>query len=120
MAVAEVSGTVTDPSGGALPTAQVIMTETTRQQVRTTLTDSTGHYVLTSLPVGPYMLEVKASGFKNYVQNGIVLQVNNNIQVNVTMQVGVDHRASRGHGGGEHGGNQGQLDFGRARPAAYQ
>ena len=88
VAVAEVSGTVTDPSGGALPTAQVIMTETSRQQARTTLTDSTGHYVLTSLPVGPYKLEVKANGFKDYVQTGIVLQVNNNIQINVAMQVG--------------------------------
>ena len=82
VAVAEVSGTVNDPSGGALPSAQVIMTETEKQQVRTTTTDSSGHYILTSLPVGPYSLEVKASGFKDYVQTGIVLQVNNNIQIN--------------------------------------
>src|SRR5215831_894790 len=49
VAVAEVSGTVTDSSGGALPTAQVIMTETNKQQVRTALTDSSGHYVLTAM-----------------------------------------------------------------------
>ena len=88
VAVAEISGTVTDPSGGILPTAQVIMTETNKQLVRTTLTDSTGHYILTNLPVGPYRLEVKANGFKDYVQSGIELQVNNNIQINVAMQVG--------------------------------
>jgi hypothetical protein len=40
VAVAEVSGTITDSSGGALPAAQVVMTETNKQQVRTTLTDS--------------------------------------------------------------------------------
>jgi hypothetical protein len=88
VAVAEISGTVTDASGGALPAAQVIMTETEKHQTRTTLTDTTGHYVLTALPVGPYKLEVKANGFKDYVQTGIVLQVNNNVQVNVAMQVG--------------------------------
>jgi Carboxypeptidase regulatory-like domain len=88
VAVAEVSGTVTDSSGGALPTAQVIMTETAKQQTRTTLTDSTGRYVLTALPVGAYKLEVKANGFKDYLQTGIVLQVNNNVQINVSMQVG--------------------------------
>src|SRR6185436_13945130 len=67
VAVAEVSGTVTDPSGSVLPAAQVIMTETSKQLTRTTLTDAGGHYILTNLPVGPYNLEVKASGFKNHV-----------------------------------------------------
>ncbi len=88
VAVAEVSGTITDPSGGVLPSVQVVMTETDKQLTRTTLTDTSGHYTLTNLPVGPYRLDVKAGGFKNYVQSGIVLQSNNNIQINVTMQVG--------------------------------
>src|SRR5580765_3278779 len=78
VAVAAVSGVITDAQGGALPTAQVIMTETNKQSSRTVLTDPTGHYVLTNLPVGPYRLEVKANGFKDYQQTGIVLQVNNN------------------------------------------
>src|SRR6266849_64165 len=88
VAVAEVSGTITDASGGALPNAQVMMTETGKQLSRSTITDATGHYILTNLPVGPYILEVKASGFKDYLQSGIVLRVNNNIEMNVTMQVG--------------------------------
>src|SRR5215471_17298069 len=88
VAVAEVNGTVSDPSGGALPNVQVIMTEVGKQQSRTTLTDSSGHYVITNLPVGAYRLEVKANGFKDYVRTGIELQANNNIQINATMQVG--------------------------------
>jgi hypothetical protein len=120
VAVAEVSGTITDPSGGALPTAQVIMTETDKRQVRTTLTDNSGHYVLTALPVGPYQLEVKANGFKDYIQSGIVLQVNNNIQVNVTMQVGSVSERVGSDRDREHGRDQGELDFGRHRPAAHQ
>jgi hypothetical protein len=51
------------------------------------VSDESG-YTLPNLPVGPYRLEVRAPGFKNYAQSGIVLQVNNNVQINVTMQIG--------------------------------
>ena len=88
VAVAEVSGTVTDSSGAALPGAQVSMTETDKAVTRTTITDEIGHYAFPNLPVGPYRLEVTLPGFKDYVQSGIVLVVNNNIQLNVAMQVG--------------------------------
>jgi len=87
-AVAEVSGTVTDPSGSAVPGAPLSMTETDKGFTRTTHTDTTGHYALPNLPVGAYRLEVKVSGFKEYVDSGIVLQVANNIEINVTLQVG--------------------------------
>lgn len=87
-AVAQVSGLVTDASGAIVPGAQVSMTETDKGLVRNTTSDTTGQYVLPNLPVGPYRLEVKANGFKDYIQNGIVLVVNNNIQINVGMQLG--------------------------------
>src|SRR6516225_5013691 len=87
-AVAQVSGTVTDPTGAAIVNAQVSMTEVDKGSVHSTLSDSTGSYTLPNLPVGPYRLEAKSPGFKNYVQSGIELVVNNNIQVNVTLQVG--------------------------------
>jgi Carboxypeptidase regulatory-like domain len=51
------------------------------------VSDESG-YTLPNLPVGPYRLDVRAPGFKNYTQSGIVLQVNNNVQINVTMQIG--------------------------------
>jgi hypothetical protein len=86
--VAQVSGTVTDSSGAAIVAAQVSMTAIDKDLVHTVATDSTGSYTLPNLPVGPYRLEVKAPGFKDYIQSGIELAVNNNIQVNVAMQVG--------------------------------
>jgi hypothetical protein len=88
VAVAGVSGTVTDPSGSAIAGATVSMTETDKQLVRAVQTDATGHYALLELPVGPYRLEVKVNGFKDYVESGLELQVDNNIQINVSMQVG--------------------------------
>jgi hypothetical protein len=88
VAIAQVSGTVTDPSGSPLPGAQVKMIQTGTQATRATLSDNQGRYTLPNLPVGPYRLEVAANGFKAYEQSGIILQVGNNVQINVPMQLG--------------------------------
>src|SRR4030095_9981550 len=57
-------------------------------QVRSTVTDADGNYVVPNLPVGPYQLKVSLQGFTTYVQEGIVLQVNTNPQINVTLAIG--------------------------------
>ena len=88
VAVAEVDGRVTDQSGASVSAAQVKITNADTQQVRQTTTDSDGRYQLPNLPVGNYQFEVSANGFKTYVQQGIVLQVGQNISNNVTMQIG--------------------------------
>ena len=88
VAVAEVDGHVTDPSGQAVVGATVKMTEIDKQQVHTASTDSTGRFALPNLSVGSYRLEVTSSGFKAYIQNGITLQVASNIEIPVTLQIG--------------------------------
>src|SRR5712692_8912796 len=88
VAIAEVGGTVTDPTGAAISGAPVRIIEIDRQQVRNTVTDSQGRYTLPNLPVGRYRLEVTGPGFKAYVQSGIVLQVGNSVTINVPMQLG--------------------------------
>jgi Carboxypeptidase regulatory-like domain len=87
-AIAEVFGTVTDPTGSAVVGAQVTITETDKHTVFSAVTNQIGHFLFPSLPVGPYRLEVRASGFKDYVQSGLELQVGNNVQINVALQVG--------------------------------
>ncbi|MBV8895909.1 MAG: TonB-dependent receptor [Acidobacteriaceae bacterium] len=86
--VASVSGTVTDSTGGPVANATVAITETERQVTQNVATDPGGHYAFNNLPVGPYRLEVKAQGFKDYVQTGIVLEVGFNATANVVMQLG--------------------------------
>ena len=88
VAVAQVDGHVTDPSGASIAGATVKMTEVERRVVHSTTTDATGRYELPNLPVGPYVLEVDAAGFKSYRQSGITLQVATNITVPVVMQIG--------------------------------
>jgi hypothetical protein len=89
LAVAQVSGQVTDPSGAAVVDATIKMTETERAVVHTTATNSTGDYVLPGLPVGPYSLEISKQGFKTHRRSGMVLQVNDHVTLNVALQVGM-------------------------------
>ena len=88
VAVGSVSGTVTDQSGSIVPGASVRMTETDKGTVHTAPTGVDGRYTFNNLPAGPYRLEVQASGFKNYSQTGIILQVAENVTQNVALQVG--------------------------------
>ncbi len=88
VSIAEVSGIIADPSGSAIPNATIKITETEKEFSRTAASDANGLYFFPNLPVGPYRLDVSSSGFKGYVQTGIVLQVGNKVTVNVTMQVG--------------------------------
>ena len=88
VAVAEVDGIVTDPSAASIVGAQVTTTDSDTKAIHATVTDSGGHYLISNLPPGPYVLEVKATGFKDYRQNGIILEVAHNISVNVGPTVG--------------------------------
>src|SRR5438093_4186858 len=87
-ATAEISGTVRDQTGAVLPGVEVMATHVDTGIVRTTVSNETGSYVLSSLPVGPYRLEAALPGFRTFVQRGIVLQVNSNPVINPTMEVG--------------------------------
>jgi hypothetical protein len=85
---AQVSGVVKDQTGAVLPGVEVSMTQTDTGLKRNAVTDETGSYNLTSLPVGPYRFEATLPGFRTYVQTGIVLQVNGNPVINVSLAVG--------------------------------
>jgi hypothetical protein len=85
---AQVSGTVKDQSGAVLPGVEVTMTQTETGLTRNAITDETGSYALTNLPVGPYRLEAMLPGFRSYVQTGIVLQVSSNPILNAVLEVG--------------------------------
>src|SRR5262245_58919519 len=57
VAIAQISGVVTDESGAALPGVEVQLTQTATAATRFVITDERGAYVLPNLPVGPYTLE---------------------------------------------------------------
>lgn len=88
VASAQISGVVRDTSGGVLPGAEVTVTKTDTGLTRTVFTDENGFYVIPNLPVGPYRMTVVLQGFNTYVRDGIVLQVNTNPTIDVTLTIG--------------------------------
>jgi len=86
--VAQLSGTVVDDSGGALPGAEVTVTQTDTGLTRFVITNESGGYVFTNLPVGPYKLTARLSGFSVFEQTGIVLVVGDTRSVNLTLKIG--------------------------------
>jgi len=87
-AVSQVAGVVHDASGAAIPGATVTITNSNTEAARSSVTGADGAYIFTNLPIGPYRLQAKKDGFSTYNQTGIVLQVDSNPEINVTMAVG--------------------------------
>ncbi|MGC1438944.1 MAG: carboxypeptidase regulatory-like domain-containing protein, partial [Terriglobales bacterium] len=85
---ASITGTVTDPTGAAIPGAQVTLTSVEHGINRSATANSTGDYLFAALPIGSYNLTVAASGFKRFQAAGIVLRVAQKSRVDVAMQVG--------------------------------
>src|SRR5207248_10149100 len=85
---AQISGTVKDQSGAVLPGVEINAAQTATGAKRTVVSDETGSYTLTNLPIGPYMVEASLPGFKSYVQSGIVLQVGTNPVIPIVLQIG--------------------------------
>ncbi len=83
-----IRGIVLDPSGAVVPNATVTARQPETGFVRTATTDRSGNYVVLELPVGHYRLEVAATGFQKYLQDGISLDVNETAAVPVHLAVG--------------------------------
>jgi hypothetical protein len=85
---AAISGTISDPTGGLIPNAQVTAIQTSTGSASKTVSNADGFYLLPSLPAGVYSLRVEQAGFQSYVQPEIVLQVDQAATINISLRVG--------------------------------
>ncbi len=83
-----IRGTVSDPSGAVVQNASVTAHQEETGLARTATTDGSGNYLLLELPVGHYRLEITATGFQKYLQDGISLDVNETAAVPIRLAVG--------------------------------
>ena len=60
---ASIQGTVTDPTGAAIPGATLTLTDTVNGHTQTTTSNGTGVYFLNALPADSFRLVVVAKGF---------------------------------------------------------
>jgi hypothetical protein len=81
-------GTVTDPTGAAVPQAAVKATNQQTNETHEVSTNDLGGYVLSTLPAGIYTLSISKPGFRSFAAQGTALTLNTVVRVDATLQVG--------------------------------
>jgi hypothetical protein len=84
---ATLTGTVTDPSGAAVPKAEIRLESTEQKYVRQSTTDLQGVYVLSAILPGLYQLSVVAPGFKQETVRNIGLFSGLSSTLNIALQL---------------------------------
>jgi hypothetical protein len=82
------TGVIKDPSGAVVPGAEVKLTDVNKGYSLNVKSDESGRYLLRSIAPGTYRLSVVASGFRAYLQQGIVLDVGQNASIDIALQLG--------------------------------
>jgi hypothetical protein len=85
---ATISGAVKDSSGAAIAKAPITLTNTATNISKTVQSGDDGSYLFTLVPIGTYRLSVEQPGFRKYIREGIVLNVNQNAKLDIALQVG--------------------------------
>lgn len=81
-------GRVADPSGAVLAGVTVTATNEATGVSRTALTNDSGDYVLVSVQPATYTIQYELTGFKKNVQKGILVNVNQVVTLNSTLEIG--------------------------------
>jgi len=70
---ASIGGNVIDPEGKAVVNATVLVRNEASADLRTAMTDATGHFSVSGLPTGIYTIEVAVPGFDLVERTGVEL-----------------------------------------------
>src|SRR5438477_2975986 len=70
-----INGTVTDPSGAAVPNAQVVAKEKSTGIDHTTVTTSDGQFVFQDISIGAYTVTVTATGFPAFTVDNVPVKI---------------------------------------------
>lgn len=83
-----IQGTIVDDSRALLPGVSVTVTNTATGVSRSTITNETGVYRVTSIEPGRYQVRAELQGFRHAVQNDVVVSVGATLGVNFTLGAG--------------------------------
>ena len=84
----KISGRVTDPNGGVVPGATVKVVDVAKNTTATFTTNDEGLFDAPYLLPGKYRVLVEIAGFKKYLQDNIVVQINETRTLDITLAVG--------------------------------
>jgi hypothetical protein len=81
-------GTVTDQLGAVVPSAEIKATNVDTGITNAAVSNAQGEYRIEYLKVGNYTVEVKAKGFKTFLQKNVTLVVDQTQRVDTPLQLG--------------------------------
>lgn len=85
----QITGTVFDPSGKAIPGAEVTVTNPATHFTQMVKASATGVYVFSELQPATYEVSATAEGFATSVYNNVVVQVAQTTNLTIKMTIGV-------------------------------
>src|SRR5258706_5541267 len=83
-----IAGTVTDPQGGGVAGAKVVVTNLTKGTTEEATTNESGNYTVTQLLADTYKVRVEAAGFKSYEIASVRVDVDTTVRDDAHLQVG--------------------------------
>lgn len=87
-ASANLSGTITDPTGAVIPGATVVAASADQNVKSTQVSDKKGYFSISNLQPGNYVLTVSREGFRTEVLHSITLDANGTQSMMVKLVVG--------------------------------
>src|SRR6266480_4872818 len=84
----KITGRVLDPNNAAMPGASVKVTDAARGTTVSLTTNDEGLFQANYLLSGAYQVVVEIAGFKRYIQDGVLLQINENRNLDIVLEVG--------------------------------
>ena len=82
-----ITGQVRDPTGAAVPTAEVVAVNAATNLQTTTQTTAGGEYNIPILP-GVYHVVITASGFKRYVRDNVTVATASSVRLDAVLDLG--------------------------------
>src|SRR5580700_3187980 len=81
-------GTVYDQQGAVISAAEITVTNTATQVVRTAAADSLGYFQVLALPIGSYKVKAEHAGFRTVISAEQKLFINQALRIDIKMEVG--------------------------------
>ncbi len=85
---ATIEGIVKDPSGAVIPDATVTIVKVDTNERTELRSNESGRYFAPNLPIGAYTVTVEKPGFQKAIQEGVQLQAQSSIRLDLTLNLG--------------------------------
>src|SRR5262245_39906513 len=95
---ASLTGIISDQSGAKVPGATVTATNQATNVAYTAVSNESGNYTVTSVPVGTYVLKAELPGFKTATTDPMQVEAKAIVRLDFTLQVGAGEETLLGTG----------------------